>query len=74
MPLDQTEQKKPFIHSNIFYSAQNDTILASIWTGGIHVTLSLTERQARAMAVELLAAADAMPRIGTPADLGCEAL
>ncbi len=41
---------------------------------GLATTIDLTPEEATALGEKLLAAAKAGPRIGTPADLGCEAL
>ena len=47
----------------------------SIWNcQGYSITFQFTPSQARAIARELIAQAEEMPRVGTPADLGCEVL
>lgn len=66
---------KPKLYSNV-YSSKVGLVTASIWAcnGGPGITLHLTEGEARELAQSLTDAANSLPRLGTPADLGCEAL
>ena len=43
-------------------------------TSGVHATALMTEAQARDLIAELEKALAKLPRVGTPADLGCEVL
>lgn len=49
-----------------------------VWTrgeaDGVTANFRLTDAEVRRFSDELLATAEKLPRIGTPADLGCEAL
>ncbi len=54
-------------------------IAVSLWpTGcardGIHTAFHLPPEQARELIKDMQAALDRIPRVGTPADLGCEVL
>jgi len=52
------------------------TVMA--WTAGapngVTATLAMTEAQARELVEELNSTLAKLPRVGTPADLGCEVL
>jgi hypothetical protein len=59
-------------------SSEGCDLTVMAWSAGAHggltTHLALTEAQARELVEELNATLAKLPRIGTPADLGCEVL
>lgn len=61
----------------IYYvsTSNNNRVRVSFWPGEIemHVSMTLTEGEARRLAASLIAQADTLPRVASAADLGLEA-
>lgn len=71
--------KKAGTNFHVMKSPSADCVLTVMaWTAGapfgVSTTLELTEKQARDLVEELTTMLAKLPRIGTPADLGCEVL